>query len=143
MLLHDKYCFKKFPHKKNGVPFFQTKFLARLWQKRFLIFARIGRKRQCRLFARIGRIVRARFLARIGRTMVEWLSAQIKRELRIRANSHYTQSAPIRAKSSGPAIRPNRAMLPDSGEQLWASYLPEFLAKSRVLAIGPNHLVDV
>ena len=69
---------------------------------------------------------------------MEWLSAQIKRELSIRANSHYTQSAPIRAKLSGPAIRPNRAMLPDSGEQLWASYLPEFRAKSRVLAIRPN-----
>ena len=57
-----------------------------------------------------------------------------------RANSQGTQSAPIRAKLSGPAIRPNRAMPPDSGEQLWASCLPEFRAKSRVLAIRPNSI---
>jgi len=69
------------------------------------------------------------------------LSAQIKRQVIIRANSHDTQSAPIRAKLSVAAIRRNRVMLPDSGERIWASYRPEFLAKIRVLAIRPNHLL--
>jgi len=72
---------------------------------------------------------------------MNWLSAQIKRQLMIRANSHDTQSAPIRAKLSVPAIRPNRAVLPDSGERMWISYLPDFRAKSRALAIRPNHLL--